>query len=505
MKFTAIQKNPKRFKSISKDNFIIYITVGIGKDYLTVNEAITAAWFRNTTIIIDKGTYNEHLDLTTKRIDFVGSGNLETIIHYSINAPSAFSTINMATNCTFTNILIDKREASGIFIAAKPIVNISNCTPTFINCQIGRTIYVDGYNSQKPMTISNGSIVNMVGCIITMPKNCLGLDPEVFALLVQDISKLYFEGTIFRARLHLKDTAKAYIDTDYLHTYGNINSIILFAENNSKLYVKVNIREVYWDTTTDAEKIAGFYSSLTIYGIDNAYIEISGNQLTGGYAIAGAGNVILFKDVISTLGHFWFQTGGVALTALCTFDNCQIMQDYNNDVMGSHIIEETVGTEIRLINGTILEFSGHQGNWFTMGNPVVCKGNFYMRDSEVIDNCNDNFPFGINYEGVLLLHNKFDLENSIITNQNWDGISGNNCIRIQKDLGTHINCRLKNVTFNNSEINTVPIAMITAMPGYDANDYICEQGSHNNSTAILYEDQEGGGLISLAFLQANCP
>ena len=474
------------------------ITVGTDKNVSTINQAITRA-YDDYTITIDTGTYNEFLDFTVKTLNLVGLGSLETIIHYSIESASSVSTINIAKDCIFKNLIIDKRE--GFLGAAKPIVNISACNPVFTNCQIGRTTYVDGYNSQKPMTIANDSVVNMTGCSIkgTVVNGTLPYD-----LLVTDTSILNFEGTSFFACLRLQDTAEAIIDTDILWTNGSSsNNPGIVCEDDSIAYITVNIGEKYFSLITKAEYAAGIYCASSFRLYDNANLILSGNQITGGIPITGAGVVCLFKNIVSTLGRFWLNTGGAAATAVITFDNCQIVMDANDDLTGSHIIEETVGAEVRIINGSVLEFSGHNGNWFTMGNPITCSGKLYIRDSEIIDNVNDNIPAGPNYASAILIWDLLDIENSIITNQNWDAVGVNRCINFQKTA--HININIKNVVLNNSEINTSPIHFQGNEAGLDADDYICQENITNNTTQFILNVDTGVPATTWATLIGNCP
>jgi len=464
------------------------ITVGADKDVLTINEAIALAT-DNYTIIIDAGTYNESLDLTTKKLNFVGLGVLETIIYYQNLSTASASTVNIGKNCTFTNIIFDKIVTGS---ADNPVVNISACNPVFTDCIIRHE--GDQNQVQNLVTIADASHVVMTDCII---------EGWNFgnAVTITDTSTLNFTGTKFKAKLLVEDSAVTNIDTDTFYTDSTNNRLGLEASDNTEVYLKINTREIHWNYATNSEYPTGAYGGSSYKLSGNSYLELSGNQITGSTRISGSGVIVLYKDIVSTLGRFWCETSGNDGTALVTFDNCQIVMDWDNDVIGSHIIEEVVGAEIRIINGSVLEFSGHNGNWFTMGNPITCKGKLYIRDSSIIDNCNDNIPYGVNYpQAIKMTDSIIDIEDCTITNQNWDGVGTNSLLAFWKLPGGHININLKNVIFNNSEINSVPFGYLNFGDPLDGDDYICQEGLTNNSTADIFNP-----MADWVTLTGNCP
>lgn len=498
------------------------LTVGINQNVRTVNQAITRA-YDDYTITIDAGTYPENIDLTTKKLNLTGRGAFgQTIIHYSIEGTSLVSTLNIATDSVFNNILFDKREFfAGV---AKPIVNVSACNPVFINCQIGRDIYVDGYNSHKPMIISNGAIVTMTGSVIagTSVNGTLPHD-----LLVTDTSKLFFEGTSFFACLRLQDTAEATIDTDYIWTNGgSVNQPGVVVEDDAVAYVTINIREIAWNSTTRVEYVAGVYTSSSFRLFNNGYIKLSGNLITGRTQVdaSGTGVNVLFKDIISPYGGFWLYVTDGAITANATFDNCQIKHDNDSNGSypsgppgqnGSHIIEAyNHDGQINIINGCVLEFMANSGIYHSAGNPIEAWCELIIRNSEIIDHINENDSYGVAYPFTIKTKNLFDFENVIITNKDWDGLSVNTCLDFYKPAGSHVNGRLKNVVFNNSEINAPPINFVATggdPATLDIDDYICVENVTNNSSAgifgcrDLYGSSKVADLVTWEILKANCP
>lgn len=473
-------------------------TVGSDKNFKIIQRAIDYS-YDDYTLTIDAGTWLESLDLTVKKVNITGSGNLGTIIYHAIEAQSTVSAVNVGKNCIFNNIVIDKRELfAGL---AKPIVNISGCNPTFTNCQIGRDVYDDGYNSQNAFNIDTGSIVTMTGCSV---KGTTSIGTTPYLSYIKDTSKLIFEGTSMFACILMSDTSELDLDVDYLYVDdSSSNNPGITAGGDTIATVRINTREISWDLATRAEDAAGVFSVSSYRLSGNANFTLSGNQITGSVRITGAGVICLLKDIVSTLGRCWMETSGAATTALITYDNCQITADFNNDVSGGHIIEEDAGAEVRLINGTVLTFSGHQGTWLSMGNPVVMVGKLYMRNSTVIDNVNDNIPFGANYEATLLLNNEFDIEDSVITNQNWDTVGSNRNIQLQDGV---LNCRLKNVTLNNSEVNSPCIFFGNDTDLLDVNDYICVDNVVFNSTGGEFGASAGSDIAGAwAALKAACP
>ena len=461
------------------------ITVGGGKDYATVEEGIGAAVSGNA-VVIDTGTYNETIRLHNKKITVQGSGTQETIIRYS-TIDITYKTVDTATDSTLDNLILSNTSNVG-----DGILQIVGCNPVFTNCLINHP--TGGRNNA--VLINTGSSVIMTDCSIDLFRGG--------RVVIADTSKLTFTGTRWKVNLTISGTAVANIDTDEFWTDQTATKGGLRASGDSKVYLNVNTREIYFNNSTGLEYAAGVYGSSSYLLSDNAYFELSGNQITSGIGVGGAGNVVLFKNIVSTLGRFWLNTGVAAATAEITFDNCQITFDADNDATGLHIIEDTVRAQVNIINGCILTFSGHNGNWFTMGNPIVSMGKLYIRDSSIIDNCNDNVPFGGNYAGTIFCR-KIDAEDSIITNQNWDSVGANRNIVVNKDVGVDMQIRLKNVVLNNSEINTSPLYIGNGINALDVTDYYCEDNVTYNSSAYKLLSGAGVPATIYAALVAACP
>jgi len=332
------------------------LTVGTNKNVTTINQAIDRA-YDDYTIIIDTGTYNEYLDLTTKKLNLLGLGDRESIIRYS-TAEIAKKTIDIATNSTFVNLTISNTSNAG-----DGILQIVGCNPVFTNCLINRSTI-----------LSNAILINTASNVV-----------------ITDTSMLNFEGNRWKSNLTISGTAEAILDVNEFWTnstgiYGG-----LIASGTSVINLTINIREIYFNPATGLESVDGYgANSYTLS--DNAKLTLSGNQITGGTRISGDGVVCLYKNIISTLGNFWCEIYAGVTLAVVTFDNCQIYKDVDSDATGLHILEDVGGCLVNIINGSILEFSGHSGNWFTMGNPIVSIGKLYIRSSSIIDNVNDNIP-----------------------------------------------------------------------------------------------------------------
>jgi hypothetical protein len=460
------------------------ITVGVGKDYATITEAINAASNGNQ-ILIDAGNYNEVLDLTSKRLKLIGSGTLGTIVHFvDVSQASVAPTVDIAKNCAFENIVFDRTVTGGSY--PPPIVNVSACIVNFLNCKVGQSNYTDGYKSQNPMTIQNGAVVNMVGSEIA--KNHI-LFPNASDLIVKDTSVFNFEGTAFHAHLWAQDTAEVHITTDYLYvgTYPQYQPGI-YATNYSRVYLNIRTEMVGYNPNSVAayELLPVGQFGCGYVSIDHAYCEVTG-KINGSFMTEGGGAEIKLKGAIATEGQVWYLTEiGDADGDVCTIEDCDIYFDCNDAVHGVHILESLSHAAVNIINSR-LEFSGFNGKWHTMGSVGGCFGKLTMRDSEVIDNCNDNTPIP-NYVSTLTQGAEIDIEDSILTNQNWDHVVGSEAVnmKIKKLTGQHLKVRLKNVVFNN-ECDAIPICFEASNSiALDANDWMTIENITNNTTKDLF-------------------
>jgi hypothetical protein len=347
------------------------------------------------------------------------------------------------------------------------------------------------------MNISNGAVVQMTGSIIDM----WGGGSDGDTLVINDTSKFTFGGTKFKTKLSLLSTQDTRIVTD---EYWISSSITI--KEGTRLYIKVNTQLHHFDDGTGVENTPGYKKNVGVIMTGNSYFELSGNETAMVIDAEGQNNICLFKDLNCTVGYFWLITEGAdSPNSVFTFDNCQLYLDADNDIMGMHLIEEVTKAQVNIINGSVLEFSGHSGITNSMGQPIQCTGKLVIRDSRIIDNVNDNIPFGPNYATTVLTYGDCEIYDSIIENKNWDTVGTNTNLAISKYAGVPLKVILQNVIFNNSEINSSPIRISYAASFKEAGDYICESGCTFNSSAYKLEVSSGDAETDWEILTAACP
>lgn len=452
------------------------ITVGVGKDYTTLWAGIQAA-LSGDIVVVDAGTYNEAINLQWKKIKIIGSGARQTNIVF----PDGINTkkppvIHCTTGSELENLTIDNLNSWG-----GNMFEIEYGNPTFTDITFTRAA------TQRPgATITNNANVTMTGISFEIALGAF--------FYLKDTSRLNLEGTEFKVKLILSETAYANVDVDNFYADSTGTFFGITTLNSSELILKVNIG-------------ASAISGAGLVKIDGASkFTLSGNEIYINPTIYGNGCIVLYKDIINTGGFFWHNAVAGSKNCITTFDNCQIYLDLNNDSSGVHIIEDVPSdssNEVRIINGSVLEFSGHNGDFFTMGNPIVCAGKIYIRNSTIIDNVNDNIPFGTNYTATLTC-TQLDAEDAIITNQNWDGVGANVNVALGKKVGVPLTIRMKNVILNNAEINSTSL-FINNINALDVTDYLCEENVIYNTTGGVLEVISGVAATILAELRAACP
>ncbi len=494
---TRVNGNQNRYYSDS-----MTFSVGVGKNFTTINNAITRSISGNT-IVIDEGTFAEKLNLTAKALNFVGSGTLGTILYYSEtgNSATTYPTLSISQNSNFTNIYI--RRKSNNQSANAEIMTISGGTVVFNACKVllNTDDYIGVIPKFKVAAISGGAVVDFNGSI-----ECLFLIGE--NILVTG-STFTFTGDQFKARILSKTASIVNITCENSHIF-NGDYPAFNVEDTSTLNLNTTVEQIALDNATNAVIDAGANLIKTADIKGSSFFKLSGNFAGSIYINDATAATVLLKDVTATKGRTWVTTTGTGdSNTKVTFDNANIYMDFDNKVSGFHIIEDNKSADWEIINGSILEFSGYNGDYETMGNPVVLYGEnatLKIRDSQIIDNVNDNAePYPNNYPYTIALRNSFDFENVIITNQNKTGTCESTCIRLAKAVGQHIQCRLKNVTFNNSEVDKSPINFVSGGQVIDADDYICAENVTNNTTKAIFSFDNTPDLASWNTLTSQCP
>lgn len=491
---TRVNGNQNRYYSDS-----MTFSVGVGKNFTTINNAITRSITGNT-IVIDEGTFAERLNLTTKRLNLIGSGTLGTIIYYyeNGNAANHYYTLDIGQNCTFDNLLIRKKSNNQTGNNVQ-IVNVAACSPVFTDCKIllEAADFIGDISAAKfgALKISTGANLTFSGII-----DCFANTTLTSNIIISDTSTFIFNGSKFKSRILTEDTSVTSITTDNFYIGTEYAAVTC---TDASVLTLNNTLQTGYNTVTDAA--ASAYSNiLFVANLFNTCTFTLLGDIKGQVKIDDGTDVTLnLTNVTGNQGRLWITTPGtVANSNKITLSNCNIFFDYNDKVSGFHILEDNQSSEWEILDST-LEFSGYTGIHETMGNPIVMYGEnakITIKRSTIIDNVND----GNNYLSTIWAKNIFDFEDVIITNRNWDEVAASRNLVIAKAAGQHINGRLVNVTFNNS-CNVAPINFVSAGQSLDENDYIIAQNVVNNSTEGIFAIDGTENLAAWNTLLSNAP
>lgn len=471
--------------------------VGSTNSFRTINRAIGLS-YDDYTLNIGTGTYNEAINSTTYRLNFVGSGTRETILFRQIAAQDSVVAYNFTKNATFTNIILNKRET--YFGVHKRMIKADGCDLTFTNCKVGIFYATDEWNGRYPLQAVNGSNIVMNNCDIESV-NSTGVGCDV---TIEDTSTFAFNGQKFQCRLNLKGASVGTVVCTENWVSSTADSGLLI-EDDSELDFTITDREVYINKATNEERPAGTASGNARVFTGNATAIMRGNGYTSGAAVRGAGNHITWKDLTVTWGHFWCIMDAAAATSEVIFDNCHIKMDFADDSTGSHIIEDQVGCPVIVRNGSVIEFMGHDGTYDVMGQPITMVGKLTILDSEVIDHANDNVPFGDNYAATLQVHEQLEIRRSRIAVVNWDGVGTNKPIQIQKTGTDPVQVVLEDVILDQDNVNKPPIFFADDTADLGAGDYVCVDNVTNNSSAFIFGANTGDAAAAWTLLTSQCP
>jgi hypothetical protein len=289
---------------------------------------------------------------------------------------------------------------------------------------------------------------------------------------------------------------------------GNINTDVFIRRPDYSKFketseVTFNIRNrnvTCTNAMVELEPVAGAFE---LY--DNAILNLTiKNQMCPVNLKTGTPTLNLLNSNVKAFP--WIIALTCSAGATVNIYNCIIYFDRNDDNTGLHILEDQVGINWNIKNST-LEFSGHNGSWNTMGNPIALASIssnpiLLIEDCEIIDNINDGIPFGANYAQCLYVKGSTTIRRTTIKNQNYDGICNNVCLRINKTTGVPLNVILEDVTFISDVSaghngNAITIVKTNAL---DENDYIIANGIINNTqeTNICSDMTDYNLLISQA-------
>jgi hypothetical protein len=499
-------------------------SVGSGKNYTTINAAITRAISGNN-IIIDEGTFDEHLDLTTKRLNLIGSGTRDTILYYHEldNPATIFHTVDIATNSTFSNLVFQKNNDNTN--GAKEILHISACSPIFDNCKVASTFFdsVSGDIPTYPMLIENGSVVTFTNSTL----DCVSWAIEATNyhssnIKLKDTSIFNFQGDKFLAQLVAEDDSVSNINVDYYWTGDYTHGIQGW--DNSIINLKINIQHKVFNRDTGESldvgqwrgdiaelndscqfNITGAWDGIKT-SLDNAgkeNIDMAGD-FAGSIIIKGLHVKVYAKDLYCPYGQPYFDAylynaHGVANTTKVILDHCYLLFDANIALIpGGHIIEDDQGAEWEIINESQLIWPGDDGVWGdSWGQSISIQGaaRLKVRNSKLISHLNYDCAAGrAGYNYVIRGDYSLDMEDSEIITLNWDGHTVHYLVTISASLV--FNIRLKNVKLTNVSNNGYCFTLIGSFTTQKA----CLENVTVESPNPICEQMTEWNILT-----ANCP
>jgi hypothetical protein len=441
---------------------------------------------------------NEEFNLTAKTLKIIGTGY--SIISSNNNA-NENSSLNISTNSEFEHLIIDRKRNSNSVFAN--IITITDGSPNFTLCNIGynKNTY---YRSRYPMDISNSANVTMTDCSIRA-----GVGDEYDYVDLHNSSKLDFIGGFIKGSFRLYDSSYVNVNMDrYMVGQTALRPTQLY--NSSIGIFNIRTRAALYNISH--MEVLGDVSASLFKGYDNSTLTLSGNEL-GGYISFDRGSAIInLENIITTFGRTWVAAReDLNVNSVVNIDNVSSIFDLDDDTTGSHNLE-TFTNEIMKwnINNSRFEFSGHQGRWDTMGNPLsFAYSNVTIENSVIIDNVDDCVPFGQNYRHILVGHGLLTLRNVTLKNQNWDGTCINRVMSINKYEDVNITVTLENVIFesdiNHNDAVAIYINRVSGTAITD-DDWICATNLTDNTLASTFsKSSHGAGIDDYNTLIANCP
>jgi hypothetical protein len=471
-------------------------TVGISKQFTSITAGISES-NNNDYLLIDADTYTEKIDLSIKKLNLIALGEGASILYTeAVSTIEKHSTLTLLTDSTFKRIIFKKQNNNAVN-SKKEIVYISGCVPTFTDSQIASD---QTNNALDILLVENGAIVTMLNGSI----DCNGVIASgVDALIsVKDTSIFNFSGTKLKAQVIAEDDSIVDINVDHLWSPGNGNRS-LKAIDYATVSCTINTQHHGYYQATNIEFDPWIQKMELVWLLNGATFNCYG-KLNGQINVAGTNNHVLIKNITADSGHCRIvgagPEGGSPNTNVITIDNSTLYLDISDDILGLHSIEDPLGCEWHIINGSVIEFSGYSGESITWGQTISIHGagaKLYIKDSPIIDNCNDKNGYAM----TIAMNGLLDMENVEITNKNWDGLDPHSCIALYK-TGTRntIQCKLKNVTFNNATLsNPIGIRLYDGAV-IDENDYICIDGIINNTGLPISSD-----MTKYNILLSHCP
>lgn len=467
--------------------------VGSTNNFRTIQRAVTYAYAGNT-LNIATGSYNELIDLSTKLLHLVGNGTLETIINYVTATSAPDHVLKIGTVSTFTNIVADHEETTTS--GGKAIVYVNNANPVFTNCKIGQNYYSNQgqYKSLRPILFEGTSQVTLVNTDIIGMTGIFGV--------IKDTATLNMTGGNLKA--HLNAYGDSVINATVNEIFATANplgtAIILEGNNVSNFIITGQNRQ--FNSSTGAQVAEGIDGSWC-WVHDNVELTVSGVNMYK-TVIMGADAVntkVRFNNLTTDRGNALLTVDvDAAPTNLFEINDSHIVHDMNNDVDGRHLYEDAAGIEIN-INDSYLEWTGHQGNWFTMGSPLYGVGGLTMKRSTLVDNIDDSTE---SYLLSISTQNFVDLEDCKIILQNSIGVPYN-IIVITPLVGVDFHVKIKDTSFTNGNVAGTLIYVNWLNRKVSPGDWIHIEGLTKDANIALFQDSLGSGMTMYNQLVSQYP
>ena len=391
-------------------------------------------------------------------------------------------TLNINTSCEFKHLIIDRYQAA----PATNMINIIAGNPVFTLCNCGGS-KTDESRSYRLMGISGTADVTWNGGSVFGNTNLGGVTYVYKDIVIEDTANLNFICGYFCASVKMYNNSQANINMDVFVVGAHENTRMIFNDNSIAI---INIRTAgYYRDINYVKSIFGSTTALAFFvqANDDCQLTLSG-VIEGFIELATGSPVINITNRSSIIGVPWHIAAiAVNPAAVVNISDSSILMDSDNDTGGMHIMEDEIGINWNIDNCTI-EFTGHSGTWFTMGSPIGLAGhntNLTILNSHIIDNANDNIPFGANYPGAVISYRNVTIRNSIIEVKNFDGVGANKCLIVGKWAGESIHVILENVTFKNDNASGTGWGVaFPAIGALDVNDYLIESGTINQTQEL---------------------
>lgn len=289
---------------------------------------------------------------------------------------------------------------------------------------------------------------------------------------------------------HINANFNNYSAADFTITVGADKNFTTIGAAITRAFAGNTLRidgEIYYELNVWVTK------TLTFQGLPGISVAMAYNISSG---------IICHYKNMNTTGRWW-TTLGVAITgAKVIYEDCNVYFDADDDINGLHIYEDAgTGNEVNIINGSVLEFSGHSGSYFTMGCALVVhqavSPKIVITDSYIIENANQNT---ISYATIMSARGELEVRNSTLEIKNYDGVNKKTNIIIFKYAGDPLNVTLEDVTFINDVPDRYAIHIVKDVP-LDENDWIVASGLVNQTQqADICSD-----MADWNYLIANAP